>query len=365
MPETYEEYFSQDYFSARERFRAAAAEAGFRQEALPIDRCGPGGELLTIDVACSQHGDPQKTLVVSSGLHGVEGFPGSAVQLALLNHWSCSAQPPIRCVLIHGLNPYGFAWLRRFDENNIDPNRNFLLPGERFAGSPDGYSSLDRFLNPRSPPSRWEPFLLKSLWLIARYGLPTLRQAIAAGQHEFPRGLFFAGHRPTQTQLLLQKNLPRWLQGAKLAVHLDVHSGLGRSGACKLLIDYPLNQQQNYWLTDWFGANSFEPCNSSGISYDARGGFGRWCVHQDFAPEYLFACAEFGTWGPIHVLEGLRAENRAFHWGSPGAQSTAAAKQRLVELFCPKSTRWRSQVIRTALAIVAQAQHGLLQTSLS
>jgi hypothetical protein len=114
------------------------------------DQCGgPTGEELTIDVACSPNADSESVLIVSSGVHGVEGFFGSAVQVALLQHWASLTPSPIKCVLLHGLNPFGFAWLRRFDENNADQNRNFLLEGERFEGVPESYARLDAFLNPR------------------------------------------------------------------------------------------------------------------------------------------------------------------------------------------------------------------------
>ena len=58
-------------------------------------------------------------------------------------------------------------------------------------------------------------------------------------------------------------------------IHLDFHTGLGPKGRCKLLIDYALTQHQRGWLADWFGANSFETCDSGRVAYDARGGFGR------------------------------------------------------------------------------------------
>ena len=76
--------FSPDYSTARDRFRQAASRLGWLLEAHPIEAAGPGGEELTIDVASSSTGDPERVLVVSSGIHGVEGFFGSAVQLALL-----------------------------------------------------------------------------------------------------------------------------------------------------------------------------------------------------------------------------------------------------------------------------------------
>ena len=128
--------FSPGYSEARRRFREAAAALSWQLESLPIAASGPDGTELTIDIACSQQQPPDKVLVVSSGVHGVEGFFGSAVQTALLEHWAAHnrAAPQIRCLFLHAVNPWGFAWRRRFDENNVDQNRNFLLPGEEFAG---------------------------------------------------------------------------------------------------------------------------------------------------------------------------------------------------------------------------------------
>lgn len=351
--------FSSDYASARKRFRQAATNLGWELEAHSIGLAGPNGDDLTFDVACSPGGDTNKVLVISSGLHGVEGFFGSAVQVALLEQWASEGSIPTKCVFLHGLNPFGFAWLRRFDENNIDPNRNFLLPDERFEGAPEGYASLDAFLNPCRPPSRWEPFIPQSLWLILRHGMPALRQAIAGGQYEFPRGLFFGGKGPSRTQQILGENMPRWLKGSECVVHLDFHTGLGPLATCKLLIDYHLDETQRRWLTEWFGSDSYEACSSNGISYNTRGGFARWCVSRQFARHYLFACAEFGTYGPLKVLAGLRAENMAHQWSGTQSESAIRTKQRLTELFCPASENWRSKTINLSRVIVEQALQGL------
>ncbi len=351
--------FSLDYSTARLRFRQAATLLGWTLEGHSIGQTGPNGEDLTIDIASSGNANPEQTLVVSSGVHGVEGFFGSAVQLALLEHWANHGVPSVRCVFLHGLNPYGFAWLRRFDENNVDPNRNFLLTGEPYRGAPPGYAELHGLLNPRRPPSRWESFFVKALPAIARHGIPALKQSVAAGQYEFPKGLFFGGSRPSQMHQILQQHLGRWLQGSRNVVHLDFHTGLGRSGDCKLLIDYPLTLSARKNLTVWFGAESFEPFDSPSISYDTRGGLGHWCVTRGYASEYLFACAEFGTFGPVKVLAGLRAENQAHHWGNSEFDATHRAKIRLKELFCPHNESWRLKVLRQSMKLVGQAIDGL------
>ena len=350
--------FSSDYGAARSRFRQAAARLGWTQGAHPIGARGPDGKELTIDVASSA-GDPECVLVVSSGIHGVEGFFGSAVQLTLLERWATSSPPSVKCVFLHGLNPYGFSWRRRVDEKNVDPNRNFLLPGDRFEGASDHYARLDPFLNLRRAPGRWDMFVLQALPLIARYGIAALRQAIAEGQYAFPHGLFYGGAEPSQMQRILSAHLPQWLAGSRHVIHLDFHTGLGPSGAHKLLIDYPLNSGQQTRLLDLFGADSFATVESRRQAYEARGGFGRWCVSQELAADYLFAYAEFGTYNALSMMAGLRAENQAHHWGDPAAESTHRAKERLRELFCPADPHWRSRVLTTAVDLVGRARRGL------
>ena len=188
------EFFSPDYNTARLRFRAAAARVGARIDSLEIGAKGPNGEGLTIDIAWFGEQRPRRVFVHSSGLHGVEGFAGSAIQLQWLGQGPPSPPEHDAVVMVHILNPYGMAWLRRFNENNVDLNRNFLGPDERFEGAPPGFLALDGFLNPVTPPSG-DFFYLQAAWLLARHGLRPLKQAVAGGQYVNPRGLFFGGKR--------------------------------------------------------------------------------------------------------------------------------------------------------------------------
>src|SRR5262249_57826745 len=100
---------------------------------------GPADEELTIDTAVSPAPASAPVLVVSSGVHGVEGFFGSAVQLAALDAWAKTGAPTgVRCVFIHAVCPSRFARLRPLDEANTDLNRHF---------------PLDRHDDPRRPPA--------------------------------------------------------------------------------------------------------------------------------------------------------------------------------------------------------------------
>lgn len=351
--------FSEDYFACRERFRKAARLAGWHHESVAIDAAGAGGEELTIDFAASDRGNADRLLVVTSGLHGVEGPLGSAVQSDLmLGRFPDTSG--LGCLLIHALNPYGFAWSRRFDDRNIDPNRNFLLPGEAYEGEDPLYGRLAPLLNPGHPPRRFDPFLLKAAWLIWRVGTTNLKQAIARGQFERPQGLFFGGDGPSQTQTVLAERLGDWVGQPESIAHLDFHTGLGRWTACKLLVDFQLTADERARMSGWFGSDVIEDgASNHQVGYQMRGGFGRWFRAQLFAREYFYACVEFGTYDSVKVLAGLRRENQAHHWTAPGDRRWKRAKRRLRELFCPRSRIWRERTLEQSHAIVDQAIAGL------
>ena len=104
-------YYSADYFSARQWFLSTSAKLGLKHYALPIRAPSPNSEPLTIDVTVAGALKPTTAIVLSSGVHGVEGFFGSAVQLAFLEQFATSWQPPpgAAIIFIHAINPFGFA----------------------------------------------------------------------------------------------------------------------------------------------------------------------------------------------------------------------------------------------------------------
>ena len=86
-----------------------------------------------------------------------------------------------------------------------------------------------------------------------------------------------------------------------------------------------------------------------------RGGFGEWCMVLAGARNYLYLCAEFGTYGPIRVVSALRVENMAHHYGTAGTPAWERAKANLRETFCPASARWRTKTVRTSMEMVQRA----------
>lgn len=350
--------FPTDYAESRRRFRQAATRRGAALEAHPIGLDGPDGEPLTIDVARLGPDDASQVVVISSGLHGIEGFLGAAVQLAVLEDEEGAHVGPDRAIVfLHALNPYGYAYLRRVNEDNVDLNRNMLRQGEDYSGSPPLYGAMDPLLNPEQPPpGGLSMFLPKAAFYLARYGLPALKDAVAGGQYDFPKGLFYGGAGPTATHRILAAELPRWVAGARRVLHIDFHSGLGRWGSYKLLVDHPWGSEGLAALESVFGADVVEPWEpEQGVSYAIRGGLGTWCKARLPDVEYDVLCAEFGTTNILAVISALHHENRAHLWGAEGESTTVAAKARLREVFAPKSAKWRGLTLERGIAIVQRA----------
>lgn len=185
--------------------------------------------------------------------------------------------------------------------------------------------------------------------------LPALKAALAGGQYDYPRGLFYGGAGPSSARRLLEDRLGRWVGNSAQVLHLDLHTGLGRWGTVKLLADDPLGEVRAARLGRCFGPALIEGCVSPGEAYPARGSLGTWCAARFPAVDYTYLCAEFGTYSPLWVLAGLRVENQAHHWGRSRALRTRLAKGRLMELFCPTSFGWRRVVLAQGLALLRTA----------
>jgi len=345
------EFFCETYVEARQRFLAAVSAIGGSVTTFPIG----SQDSLSIDVASvGARGVP--TVLVSSGLHGVEGFFGSAIQLALLDKLRHESDSSVRYVLVHSLNPYGFANLRRVNEDNVDLNRNFHTNPDDYAGAPGKYAELDSFLNPTSAPRKIDFFGTRAVCLILRHGFHALKQVVAGGQYEYPKGLFFGGKGPCESTRIVSEHCQDWIGASSRIIHIDFHSGLGKYGDCKLLLNTNERSSDYAWYVGNFDTEKLEPLDADqGTAYRVSGLFGDWMQKRFPDRDYRFLGAEFGTYPALRVLASLRRENRAHHYCSEVERKYADAKAELKECFCPSDLSWRSQVVRSGLEIIERA----------
>jgi hypothetical protein len=257
-------------------------------------------------------------------------------------------------VLIHALCPFGFDHLRRTNEDNVDLNRNFLKPGESYTGSPADYAALDPLINPPRAPRRFDLFIPRLYWKSLVHGQRAVRQAVAGGQYEFPRGLFYGGSGPTASHRVFVEQASRWSEAAERIVHVDFHTGLGPRATYKILIAHGNDAPKTATLRRWFG-RTVEACPTGPTAYDTRGGIDEWMENRFADRDCYSVCAEFGTYGPLAVLSALRAENQAHHHGRDDPKLVAQTKRQLRAVFAPASRNWRRAVVRQGVEVVRQA----------
>jgi hypothetical protein len=349
--------YSHSYQEARRAFREAALRVGAQLEDHPVQANSGHDGSLTIDVALVGAADPIWSVVVSSGLHGVEGVFGSAIQRAYLRKLVVRDIVDSRgqFVFIHSLNPFGFAELRRVNEDNVDLNRNFLIPGESYHGASEGDAKLNNFLNPPVAPRHVDFSFARALWELGHVGLPALKQAIAEGQYAYPKGIFFGGHEAARSTQIVQVNIMRWIRGRHV-VHLDFHSGLGKYAKYKLLIPAELGPQELRSYRELFGSQVELAGSGQGLAYRIRGDLGRYMAATAKHVDYRFLFAEFGTYSAIRVLWALRTENQAHYFTPEGSRARQRAKAKLLECFCPASLFWRTSVVRQGVEIIQTAR---------
>ena len=340
------DYFSRSYAEARRRFRDAAGRIGASIESLPLECRGLDGVDLTIDIAWVGSKTPRHVLMHCTGIHGVEGFTGSAIQLRILEELG-QVEGERAVILVHVMNPYGMAWLRRFNERNVDLNRNWLEPNATWTGTPEVYRNISGFLNP-TVIRPWDAFYLRAVLVILKYGMGPLRKAIAGGQYGEPKGLFYGGNQLEEGPTLFRTWLQSKLSSISRLFVLDVHTGLGKWRQNALF--YKLRSIDEHELPREITANvvaEFE--KSDVVGYEFRGG--HVAVYQQLFPDIPldFLTQEFGTYPGVRMLKALRAENYQHHHADQDVN--APNKKALKDAFCPPSDDWRAGVLEDGLSL--------------
>jgi Protein of unknown function (DUF2817) len=341
-------YFSQSYSDARDRFLAAAHSLGADVRFRACDRKGPLDGELFVDIA--RIGDPQgkRVLVIISGTHGVEGFCGSACQTAWLRSQPSTPSRGVTTYLIHALNPYGFAWHRRVNEDNVDLNRNFLnFDSDLLPDNPE-YRELEPLLNPRSLDEGTLGQLDPALrgWF-APDKVKAFKAATAKGQYEFPKGNIFGGRAATWSNRLLRdfiRSLPNPLEAG---IVLDIHTGLGEAGELEMFTEESLFKFNR--IKDWFKSRKVTTLGDrESLGYVITGSLYRAFTEPNTGGPWHCVAMEFGSQSLVQVLLALQADNW-LHAFAPGQH--------------PLSTRVRS-LMSDAFSIPSECQNRVVSTTL-
>ena len=354
------QYFSPDYASARERFRAAAAHAAAAATSYVLpDYSGPNGETLSLDLARLGATEAQTALLVIAGTHGAEGLAGSGCLVGLLEDRLHEALPDSCCLLLlHAINPYGFAWQRRVNEDGVDLNRNFVDFSKPLPSSA-GYEQLHDWLVPQA----WDGEIRRTAdaalsALVQQRGMAALQAAVSGGQYTRPGGLFYGGVRQAWSARMLLRILREMLPSVRRLAVLDLHTGLGPPAYGEPILDAADPQARERALR-WYGPDVRDLSAGESVSARLTGTIARGIERA--RPELELTCIglEFGTRPVMEVLTALRADHWLHAYGKPDSAAGSQIRRQMRAAFHSDEAAWQAAVYGRTADLAFRALRGL------
>lgn len=348
------------YAEARARFLSAAARAGASLSSIAHPLEGPDGEALATDLAWLGPADAPGVLLIVSGVHGVEGHCGSMVQSAWLEQARGRALPDgMAAALVHAVNPFGFAWTRRTDHENIDVNRNWVDFGQPLAVN-SAYLAHEALVTPE----RWDDAARERLRAaLAGAGSLAERRALVAaltsGQHDRAGGLFFGGRAPSWSRTMLEDLLADRFGACRHLAILDIHSGLGPYGHGDRLVPAAAGPAALARARRWYGLGAAPVGGDGSVSAPVTGDWMSGAIGLLPQTDITPLAIEFGTRPPDMVLEALVGDAWLWHDRAGRADRAGQVVAAMRDAFFPAGALWQGMILGQALSMIGQALEGL------
>lgn len=313
-------------------------------------------QVLTIDGFHISASDSKKErlLIVTSGVHGVEAFTGSALQIDFLKKMDPALLQNMSLLVLHSVNPYGFHYLRRVNENNIDLNRNFSANSHHFNRQIKDYSRFESYINPTQPASagllRDSLLFLKSLVKLVQYGKKQIAQISVGGQYQNPKGIYYGGQQTQDNAHLVKQVFLQFGQEASKILHIDLHTGYGERGKLHLFSTRDVAQKKGF---DRLFKDYSVDLGSDEDFYETSGSFEYFTIQTFYDKALVIPMTfEFGTMDSQNILGGFFSlrnmiyENQGHHHGYTSSWTEKKIKTDFLEMFNPSDSQWRDQVLK-------------------
>ena len=386
--------YSTEYYEARDKFRKAVNllasnnnSSSSLSEKIELHSLSIV-EDLTIDIAIIRGNGPG-VVFHSSALHGVEGYAGSAIQIAFLKLLEQQQQQTINLtttyhnrptiVLIHAMNPYGMKYYRRVNEHNVDLNRNAISDFKEFLKYREPnigqYDTFREFVSASRSPTTWDTTLGwwgSAIPKLIQHGFTSLKTVLVAGQYHHPEGFSFGGTE-------IQPSIEKLMQFCKdqdlfflhsnhtendndVVVWIDVHSGLGKFGKDTLMVE---SKKKDSEFRKWFTTSEHIVTESVSdkkamSGYELTKGILTTFLKRQ-KPSGMFLIQEFGTLPGILVGRYLILENMAYQYGMNAEDKARRGRMWMQSAFYPQSTTWRESIVQRGVSVLLQAMDYSIQ----
>lgn len=361
QPESAESYaysdsFYESYDEIRTHLQELTADLGVEIASHAIDEA----DGLYIDSFYLPSAEKKTNLIVlTTGVHGMEGYIGATMLDAFFQELYPTLDVSDTGVLVvANVNPYGMKYFRRYNENNVDLNRNFILDWDSFdLSSNKEYPKVDTFLGPTGKIGNglWHEvgFYLSLGKTAITDGADTISDALLTGQYEYPQGVYYGGNGDEASTVYLKDVFSQCLDSNyENIVHIDLHSGYGPrynmvifNSVYETMSEAESQKAFGYDHIIAYDSESFYATTGDTTDFFYR------LAEQKQAKASLFStCFEFGTIGDaffdtILSLKYTIDENRNHWYPTDNATSAEIVRQNYLELYYPTETAWREKTV--------------------
>ena len=360
---SYSDSFHNSYDDVRAHLQKLAAKLDTEISSYAID----AADDLYIDAFYLGAEEKTNLIVLTTGVHGMEGYIGVVMLDVFFEEIYPTLNPENTGVLVvANVNPYGMKYLRRYNENNVDLNRNFILDWDTFdLASNKEYPKVDTFLGPTGK-------IGNALWHEAGFylslgktaitdGAGTISDALLTGQYEYPQGVYYGGAGDEASTVYLKEVFGKCLDSAyENIVHIDIHSGYGPrynmvifNSVFETMTEAESREAFGY---DYIIAHDSESFYAT--TGDTTDFFYRLAEQKQADMDLFSTCFEFGTIGDaffdtILSLKYTIDENRNHWYPTDNKISAQVIHENYMELFYPTETAWREKTVEDFIAATA------------
>ena len=367
----YAESFRTDYEDIRLHLQELSDGLGAEFASHPIDE----SDGLYIDSFYLPSRDTQTNLVVlTTGVHGIEGYIGAAMLDVFFGEiYPTLDHSDTGVLVVANVNPYGMKHLRRYNENNVDLNRNFILDWDSFdRASNQEYPKVDTFLGPSGKIGNalWHEagFYLSLAKTAITEGADTISDALLTGQYEYPQGVYYGGDGDESSTVYLKDVFARCLESRyENIVHIDIHSGYGPRYNMVIFnsVFETMTEAESVAAFGYGNVIAHDSESFYATTGDTTDFFYRLAQQKDTDTALFSTCFEFGTIGDaffdtILSLHYTVDENRNHFYPTDNGVSAQIVHENYMELFYPTETEWREKTVKDFVA----ATQGVLNAKL-
>lgn len=349
-------YYSENWYQATDKFVKNASGVS------DVKWCVADKHEFDIPYALIGHGSNK--IVINSGVHGIEGYFGSAAQNMFLDKFAPALNKDFlrkyTICLIHVINGWGMQnRMREVADTTrgglVDLNRNFgvdFSSPETLPQNPKYELAHDLLLS--KPDAVQKKNALKSFR--SEHLHDGAWDAISFGQYKHPYGLFYGGAAPMLENKMALHIYDEIMRDAKSLTSIGLHTGLGRFDRKRgrvtgqLLVSHPAQHKKSQYFK-----NIFSDVVSDERAVDGPVLLGDLvdCLEMRYGTEdmpvytadFEIGTGEFPIMSPIYKRMDMGdARYDLLNYGKISSQTL----QNLTESWYPSDVRWRGDALHQA-----------------